>query len=141
MLPDVSEAGGKGKRNAQEAPKAPLSLSLSAFLHALDQAVGPHVGPILIYEFETRGTTVGFVDYGPTGGHVNEAWPQRMLTFGIYQNMIDAIFVLEWIRHLVLHRTSDCLTGCCLPSSLARTLPIFSAGRASIIASCVQSSS
>src|SRR3974377_1273610 len=124
----------------RKTPKAlPLSLGLSAFVHAFDQAVGPHVGPISIYEVEARGTAVGFVDYGPTSGHVNEAWPQRMLTFGIYQNVIDTIFVLEWIRHLVLHRTSDCLTGCCLPSSLASTLPIFLAGRASIIASCVQS--
>src|SRR5262249_1488072 len=98
------------------------------FLHALYQAVRAHVGPVSINEVKARSTTVRLVNYGPACRHVNEAWPQRMLAFIVYQDMINAVFVLERIRHLVLHCAGDCANTRCLPSSLVSTLPIISAG-------------
>jgi hypothetical protein len=74
-----------------------------SFLHTFNQAVWPHIGPIFIYELKASGTVVRFVYYGPAFGNIDEAWPQGMLAFSVYQNMIDAVFVVEWIRHFVLH--------------------------------------
>jgi hypothetical protein len=71
--------------------------------HKFNQAVWPHIGPIFIYELKASGTVVRFVYYGPAFGNIDEAWPQGMLAFSVYQNMIDAVFVVEWIRHFVLH--------------------------------------
>jgi hypothetical protein len=79
------------------------ALRLPAFPHVLDQAVWPHIGPILIYEFEASGTAVRFVNYGPAFGDIDEAWPKGMLAFIVYQNMIGTVFVLERICHFVLH--------------------------------------
>lgn len=80
-----------------------LLLGRGRFLHAFDKAPWPHVGPMLIYEFEASGTAVRCVNYGPTRRDLDEARPKRMLSFVVDQNMIDAVFVFERISHVVLH--------------------------------------
>ena len=58
---------------------------------------------MLIYKLKAGGTAVRFVNYGPAFGDIDKAWPKGMLAFIIYQNVIGAVFVLEWICHFVLH--------------------------------------
>src|SRR5262249_32046340 len=70
--------------------------------HALDQAVRPHIGPMLIYEVEAGGTAVRLVDDGPALGDRDEARPKRMLPLVIDQDMVNAVFVFKWIVHVVL---------------------------------------
>ena len=73
-------------------------------LHAFDEAVWPHVSPVLLDEFKTRGTRIRLVDNPPTIWHLDEGWPKRMLPLVVDQYMVDAIFVFERISgHLALH--------------------------------------
>src|SRR6266511_857361 len=72
-------------------------------LHAFDQTVRPHVGPMLVDECEASGTAVRFMNYGPTVRDLYKAWPKGMLSFVVDQNVVDAVFVFKWICHVVLH--------------------------------------
>src|SRR5215207_1378807 len=78
------------------------SIRLLAFglsFHPFDQALRPHVRPILIDEFQAGGTCVGLVSNGPAERHLLEGRPQRMLTFLVHQDVEDGSFILERIGH------------------------------------------
>ena len=79
-----------------------MLLARGRSFHTFDEAVGPHVGPISIYEFETSGTAVRFTDDSPAIGDIYKAWPKGILPFFIDQDMVDAVFVFKWISHVVL---------------------------------------
>src|SRR6476659_6244144 len=74
-----------------------LLLVFSHLVHGFDQAVGPHVGPILFYKIETSGTAVRLMNYSPAVRDVDEAGPEGMLPLFIDQNMIDAVFIFKRI--------------------------------------------
>ena len=71
-------------------------------IHALDEAVWPHISPVLVYELEASCTAVPIMNYGPTFGHFFEAWPKRMLSLVIDQNVVGGIFIFERVGHVVL---------------------------------------
>ena len=79
-----------------------MLLARGRSVHTFDEAVGPHVGPISIYEFEASGAAVRFTDNGPAVGDLYKAWPKGILPFVIDQDMVDAVFVFKWISHVVL---------------------------------------
>jgi hypothetical protein len=67
----------------------------------LDETIWSHIGPTLLDEFEASRTTVGFVNNFPTLGHFNKSWPKRMLPLVVDQDMVHAIFIFEWICHVI----------------------------------------
>src|SRR5213083_632419 len=94
---------------------------------------------LLIRLFGRISVQFRFMNYGPTVGNIYEAWPKRVLSFFIDQNMKDAVFIFEWISHDVLLLIWSVIVLRRLPSSVASIRPILAAGRGSIMASCVQS--
>ena len=74
-------------------------LGLYRSIHALDQASGTHVSPILVDVIEADLTGVMLVDADPAGRDFNKFGPERILTLIINQHDIAAVFVFEWIRH------------------------------------------
>src|SRR5207248_7572227 len=72
----------------------------------------------------------------PPFGDLFEARPERMLSFVVDQDMVGGVLVLERIGHVLLLRVFRVFRRL---SSIARALPIFAAGRGSIMASCTQS--
>jgi hypothetical protein len=78
-----------------------LMLSIvSCLVHALNEALGPHIGPILVNEVEAGGAGVRFESDGPSSGDGHKPWPKRMLSFVIDEHMIRPVFVFEWILHV-----------------------------------------
>jgi len=72
------------------------------FLHVFDETVRAHVSPVLIYEFEAGGTARRLMNDGPPLGDLDEARPKRVLALVVDQNVVDAVFVLKRIGHVVL---------------------------------------
>ena len=62
-----------------------LRFQSGLFLHAADEAVGPHVGPIAIDELQAGGPAVGLMDDRPAVGNVDEGRPERVLSLVVHQ--------------------------------------------------------
>src|SRR5437660_932283 len=107
------------------------------FVHVPNEAIRSHVRPVLIYVVEASSAAVRFMGDRPTLRHIDEGGPQRMLTLVVYQNVIHAVFILEWICHLVLL----CVETVEASSRAVMIWPTFAAGPASIMVSWVHSTS
>src|SRR5260221_11855667 len=92
---------------------------------------------MLVYELEASGAAVRTMNYSPAFGHLFEPRPKRMLSFVIDQHIVNGVLVLEWISHVILPLFGGVVR--CFSSSVASPLPIFAAGKGSIISSCAQS--
>src|SRR5262245_22500654 len=105
-------------------------------LHPFDEALRPHVGPVLVDVVQTGGATRRLEGDSPARGDLLEGRPQRILAFVVDQHVVGGVFVFERIHVLLLlvlasfERRSR--------ARLSR-LPISAAEEASIMSSCAQS--
>src|SRR5262249_41386676 len=79
-----------------------LLLACGIFRHGLDEAIGPHIGPMLVYVFKAGRSSVRSVNDRPPRGHRDEARPQGMLPLVIDQNVVDAVLIFKRIGHVLL---------------------------------------
>src|SRR5260370_36225552 len=75
-----------------------IARALLVLFHLLDEALGPHIGPMLLDVREARLAGLLSVGHSPAVGNVREGWPERILPLVIDQGKITAIFVFKWIR-------------------------------------------
>src|SRR3954452_14573606 len=76
--------------------------TFSLFFHPLDQALRPHVLPVLIDELETGRSRGGLERNAPAQRHLFEGGPERVLPFFVDQDVINAFFVFKRIGHCFL---------------------------------------
>src|ERR1700735_3316712 len=70
--------------------------------HFLDQALGPHIGPVLLDEVKARRARVLRMRDGPACWYLGEGRPERVLPLIVDQGKKPAVLVLEWIGHVLL---------------------------------------